>query len=523
MVSQSPSISLGILLRDYRLQLGLIAGAIDGAADRPLQWVHASELEDPTPFMPAQTVLLSTGARYGSLRSHAAARAYVQRLIDAETTALGVAIGVHWERVPAEIVSACDELGLPLLRVPYDTAFIEIVQTAARALDAIARERDQWSLDAQQAVTAASLRSTGLPGAVQEASIRLGRWVAIADQSGRLIATSHTGERHSPGAEHIERLVQSALSRGPGASHHQGIRAETLGRQGRLLGVMFTQDDRPLDAAEQQLLSLLAALSTGHLENQDSLRQGAAGVRRAVLAALRAGEVAFAHEFVGAIGLRPLPRQVTLARLPGATGLPAALLTSLRALETPSAHAAAHRESALEVLLIEDEDASFVVMQSRATPEVHSLLERYAVVAGISSNGDINEVPRLANEAERALSFAHHGHDARPVVYERTRHGGILRFAIEHPDAHLHATGLLAPLLDDKNADDRDTLEALRVWLAHHGQTSPAAGAIGVHRHTLRSRLDRAADQLQLDLDDVTTRAELWSAFMLLDAQSVPS
>jgi purine catabolism regulator len=61
------------------LALRLLAGG--DAADRPVRWVHSSELEDPTPWLKGGELLLTTGAGVGS--TPAKQRAYVHRLADA--------------------------------------------------------------------------------------------------------------------------------------------------------------------------------------------------------------------------------------------------------------------------------------------------------------------------------------------------------------------------------------------------------------------------------------------------------
>ncbi|MFC6930362.1 helix-turn-helix domain-containing protein [Actinomadura yumaensis] len=45
-----------------------------------------------------------------------------------------------------------------------------------------------------------------------------------------------------------------------------------------------------------------------------------------------------------------------------------------------------------------------------------------------------------------------------------------------------------------------------------NGQGEAAARALGVHRHTLRARMRKAARLLGRDLDDPAVRAELWIA-----------
>nr|WP_232292675.1 helix-turn-helix domain-containing protein [Saccharopolyspora erythraea] len=60
-------------------------------------------------------------------------------------------------------------------------------------------------------------------------------------------------------------------------------------------------------------------------------------------------------------------------------------------------------------------------------------------------------------------------------------------------------------------------MESLREWLAQHGQWDPAAGRLGVHRHTLRNRMRKVEDLLGRSLDQPGVRAELWLALQVLD------
>ena len=75
---------------------------------------------------------------------------------------------------------------------------------------------------------------------------------------------------------------------------------------------------------------------------------------------------------------------------------------------------------------------------------------------------------------------------------------------------------LLAPLPNDPAARV-DMLRSLTAWLAHHGQWEPAAAELGIHRHTLRSRIHRVESLLGRRLDSPDLRAELWVALRLAD------
>jgi purine catabolism regulator len=72
------------------------------------------------------------------------------------------------------------------------------------------------------------------------------------------------------------------------------------------------------------------------------------------------------------------------------------------------------------------------------------------------------------------------------------------------------AEARLRPLADA----DQDLVGTLRAFLEHHGQWAPAATALGVHRHTLRGRMDRIRALLDVDLDSAHVRAELLLALV---------
>ena len=56
----------------------------------------------------------------------------------------------------------------------------------------------------------------------------------------------------------------------------------------------------------------------------------------------------------------------------------------------------------------------------------------------------------------------------------------------------------------------RPVREALVAYLRHRGQWEQASRALGVHRNTLRYRLERAREAVDLDIDDPDHAARLW-------------
>lgn len=505
-----PLIELGDLLHQYQLGLVLIAGVTEHTAQIPVQWVHASELEDPTPFLTPHTVLLTTGARFDAVTEPADALLYVQRLIDAGTTALGVAVGLHWDRVPSAIVDACDELGLALFRVPYDTSFIAIVQTAARLIDAQSRERDTWALEAQRAVVAASLHRHGLTAAMREAAQQLGRWVSITDRFGRIIEFAPAAQRSQELDNRIRHEAARLLERGVSAGRigerdGEGMRLQTLGRQGQVLGVLIAHDHGQPDQAERTLFSLVAALATVQLELRSGADQAQSAIREAITEVIFAGDLALARQLTKHTPMRLPEDAIAVVRYGVPVGKDPAFDQDLRSLDAGSRG----------FLRAATTPEPVIITEAKHLAQLRRVFTLHGVSSGISQRGTLADAAKLREQAERAFEHAL-GHDALgPVDYRPAVHDGVLHLLGRDPEARERALGLLAPVRDH-DARHQDQIElGLTVWLAHHGQFSAAASELGVHRHTLKSRIATAANLLQRDLDSPDARAELWAALRL--------
>ena len=72
----------------------------------------------------------------------------------------------------------------------------------------------------------------------------------------------------------------------------------------------------------------------------------------------------------------------------------------------------------------------------------------------------------------------------------------------------------VAPLLAHDAAHGTALAPSLRVYLDAHGQWEAAAASLGVHRHTLRARIEKVRELLGVDLDSARVRAELLLAML---------
>ncbi|MGV3733491.1 MAG: PucR family transcriptional regulator ligand-binding domain-containing protein [Microcella sp.] len=71
---------------------------------------------------------------------------------------------------------------------------------------------------------------------------------------------------------------------------------------------------------------------------------------------------------------------------------------------------------------------------------------------------------------------------------------------------------LVQPLLEHDAATGDDLVSTLSTWLRCDAVAEGAALRLGIHRHTVRARLRRAAELLDRDLDAFPARAEVWAA-----------
>ena len=175
--------------------------------------------------------------------------------------------------------------------------------------------------------------------------------------------------------------------------------------------------------------------------------------------------------------------------------------------------------SGLELLAVESEGALFfaerddrivTITPDTGRADLLTLLHRHGALAGFSAPATWERFTEAMTESERALTRAT---PAQPISdFDDIARVGLLGH-LEQTQAHDIARRMLLPLQNaNAPADLRRTLE---VWLDHNGAWDPAAKALGIHRHTLRARVDAAGALLDADLDTFAARAELWGALQL--------
>src|SRR5882757_7112157 len=101
--------------------------------DRPVRWVHTSELAEAALLLKGGELLLTTGLGLVG-RGAVGQRAYVAALAERRAAALAIELGWTFSEVPAALVEAARQYDLPLLALREIVPFVEITERAQTAI-----------------------------------------------------------------------------------------------------------------------------------------------------------------------------------------------------------------------------------------------------------------------------------------------------------------------------------------------------------------------------------------------------
>jgi purine catabolism regulator len=496
-VPTSEQPTLRALLRRRDLGLTLVSTEEDlpeGALDRSLRWVHSSDLADPTPFLSEDLALLTTGTQFD--RDDSDIDMYVQRLSDRGVLGLGFGTDVHRSGIPDELLVACAAHGMPLFEVPYRTPFIAVARAHSEAIAAQAYARRSWALDAQRALALAALRPRGLDATLTELGRRLDAWTGMYDATGALqFAQPRDGLPPETLASLGERVME-VLTRGLEAGQALSIDEQTfmlftVGRGGHLRGVIALGIDT-LDPEARTVVTSVIAMAGLALEQSDQLARSRRRLHTQLLGSLRSDDPSLARRVLGSIP--PAPMVVAVAA--DAPAGPLADWWERRRSEHGTASFVAESDDGVVICLSVGDEAL-----------LDDVASRFGIRIGVSEPEPYDAFSRAHAQA---LTVLRQQGDAGAVRYADTVGSSILS-ALATDEARLVAESRLAPLRAHDAATGGELERTLRTWLEHDAKAESAAAALGVHRHTLRSRIAQAGALLGVDMASFPARAEVWT------------
>jgi purine catabolism regulator len=507
-VADTPTLRALLTRGDLRLVLSDEDHLEPATLDRAVRWVHSSDLVDPTPFLSEGLVLLTTGTQFQDAADEPGAyRSYVQRLAARGVVGLGFGTEVVRDGIPPALVDACRDERMPLFEVPYRTPFIAVARANAEAIAAQAYARRSWALAAQRAIALAALRPDGLGATVAELAKQLDTWVGMFDAAGELVR-EHPADGLDPAtAEDLHHEVAGVLNRGARAGSSLRIGTtpfslQTLGRGGHLRGVIAIAAG-DLDQEGRGVVTAVIAMAGLALEQQQGLSRARGALRAGLVQTLLADDPALARriarELWGPLPVAPIEVAVTDAAASRVDAI--AELLELRVDEKRGS-----------LFFGRGDDGLVLVVPAGERGAVEEVAERFGVRIGVSDPAGYDGFAAAAAQARVARDRG----GAGVTPFGAVARSGVL--SALSGEARTLARAELAPLTDHDAAEGTQLVQTLQAWLDNDCSHEASARALGVHRHTVRTRLALIERVLGSDLSSFATRAELWAALRALDA-----
>ncbi|WGW12529.1 PucR family transcriptional regulator [Saxibacter everestensis] len=526
------AISLRSLTDDQDLDLQVI---VEGDLDAEITWAHATELDDPKPYLNGGELILTLG-RSRELTPKAC-RTYVRRLVAARVAGLAFGVGLGHRKVPAALADACMASGLTLLAVPKPTPFIAIVRTVAEAIAAEQREEELWLLNSQRALSRAASLGGGIPAVIDQLAKATGRWVVHCGMDG---APLHSAGSRIGGNELIAdfdadiRRLLAGPPRGTASvtAPDRTVVMHALGAGRQVQGVLLLGGNTSVTSSVNTLLASAVALTAISLRQDTELTAARASLRSALLAQLLNGQLESVRQTVRALGT-PLPRSPVTALL--VRGSAAQLEAVEEALAQRAEATLLHIRQDRLIQSAEQKPAQkgielagsgffhalanselVIVCRANEAAELADFSARTAEVSlGVSARHNWADIGQAVSEARTAVDAS--GGTGIRWFGDLTADG--MQVLTRLPGLRLLAEERLAPVIGYDAQHNTDLLTTLGCWLNHSGAWDGAATELGVHRHTVRYRIRQIAELLDASFDDPDARFELWWAYRVLKAQ----
>ncbi|RNM12232.1 PucR family transcriptional regulator [Nocardioides pocheonensis] len=459
------------------------------AATAEVRWVATSELKDPAPFLEGGELLLTTGLKTRGWRGEW--QEYVSRLVTAGVSCVGIGTGLTHAKPPTALVRACERLGMNLVEVPRATAFVAVSQRIAQLLEAEHAEAARVALDLQRRLTAAAVRPQATHSILQTLARVLDGAVCTLSTEGELLASVGAG----PALMMVEQIAaeirrirpQGLLAAATIAAAESTVAIHPIGLSGRPASYLAASaKERPNDAQRSAIAAAVSLL--GLVAEQDRARSEARRmIQDKALELLLAGEPEVAQLVLDVEPeSRQLPAQVRFLRLVG----PADALEDGQALA-----------DARGLVSRVNGELCIVAPPRRAAPLAAQIAARGTLV-GVGQVVPLSDARAGYETAGLALAQANSGN--RVMAWEQLMSEAPLSL-VDQQRAQAFAASFLGPL-------DGEQVHTLRSFLRHHGSRLKVAEELGIHRNTVRNRIEAIEAAVGGSFDDPRMRVSAWIA-----------
>lgn len=472
--------------------LRLVVHAGETALGNPIDVAHFSELPTAPQWLEGGEFLMTSGLMIDD--SESSWNRYVNTIAarGAAALAVGLGAGLPHQTMPSGLVVAARRCNLPLIAVPEETPFIAVTKAIVTARAEIEQRALEQSFALQRDLTRVVAREGGLAGLVQAWHRATGEELLVLDRRARRLASS---PEFPPDAARsivaaapevpplVEDFVPIQTAAGPaiicavGATRHAGYLAR--------LGQGFEFGNR----AVATLLSLLALeFERRWLVDEPERRARASQLTRI----LSVENDARADSHLRALGITAATLQAIAIRAGS---------------DAESEEVLADLTIALGTGLVRRRG---VVVEALATSDPRAALAslELTIPVGIGAPAAPGLAARSMRQAHSALATS--ARTGAIVEYVDGRCHDLLLQIADPAYLATFADAVLAPL--DEAENGQTLVETLHAWLSEGRSVEGCSERLGVHRHTVRNRIQRVTQLLGRSVESVDAQTELWLA-----------
>jgi PucR family transcriptional regulator, purine catabolism regulatory protein len=512
-----------------------------GPLDQLVRWVHVSELADLSNLLEGGELVLTTGL---ALTDEQHRDNYLPALALAGAVGVVIELGLHIDAVPASVLAAGKNLGLPVIVLHQPVRFVEITEQVHRRIVADQYAEVDHARRVHETFTNLSMRRPSLDEIVAVAADMLDGPVVLEDLNRQVLAFAGHGIPTSELLADWERRSRLAPSTGPRSWLSRPV-GPYRQEWGRLIAPTQRADEDGNERAVMTIERSAQALALHRMVEQDrtSLELRA---QRGLVDDLRAGRVRDESEATTrahALGLRPALTYLPMtARLREQIATDQVVVAQRRA-RTLDAIVQTVRAGGHTVLAASRDDGQIDLLlalqrgwpsTSAAPGAGDTVLEDLSAAIRRSVNrtdgvlactiGVGPESSRLIDAAGGLAEAAHVAEvaaampDVSRSFYRAAdvRLRGLVALIRSDPRVQAFAETELRGVLAHRAKHGDEMFDLLNTFLSVGGNKTALANRLHLSRPTLYARLAALERLVGVDLDDAESRTSLHVAMLVL-------
>ena len=519
--SSPQPVAPGITLRRFLRQLPPEITLVHDAGDRPLRWVEASDMDDPTDYLLDEEMILTSGfPLLGHDQDPDQVQQFIARLAQAKVSALGFGLEPYFTAIPQTVIDACLAHQLPLVKIPASVPFAAIGIAFAQLIEADNAAQLRGSAEANRALMRCMTHPDPEAQLVAVLSQRLKASIRLLGAEGQVrheVSLAETADLDEDRKSELFEKAASGASNQQFAMHREDslvdlafpIRASTTsGGRAPLLGVLSIGFARTPSAFDHNLittaLGLLDVLARERAASSSSSTQLATTLLFASRSAFDAATFDLFSASLGGAAANPVRVAVVSPLDSSAAQQPSPHLTHLQAL--------------FDTRLAMQADDHFVALtRTEPTTAIFERLESSGYVAGFSTPepADRQLGEKLADLQAQATGLLPQIREKRQSLDARSIPRSFLSLLPAQAGKQL-AEQTLAPILDLPEPRRDLYLEVLTGWLEANGSWDQTSKNIDLHRNSVRRHIASIGEILDKDLNRADVRQELYLALNFL-------